>query len=83
MISEAVTPAQALQGVVVGQAIKLFKIPGGDVQISRNVFHGLVDIFVLEINAVREICQIISHGIPLPCHRPESLSSISVSIETK
>ena len=35
--------------------------------------HGLVDIFVFEINASRKILQIIRHGIPLPGHRPESL----------
>ena len=69
-------PAQALQGVAVGQAIKLFEIPGGDIQVARGGAHGLVDIFVFEINASREILPIIRHGIPLLCHRPESLSPI-------
>jgi hypothetical protein len=51
-------PAQALQDVAVGELIDLLEITRGDIQISRDGLHGLVDIFLFEVNSWGEFLKI-------------------------
>src|SRR4030042_281757 len=51
--------------------VNLFKVPGGDVQVSRDLLHGLVNVLIFEGQARREPAPLL----PSFCRHRQPLSS--------